>query len=567
MSRDREKYMVNNLTILVVCVYGASSSILINKMKENEKPGENWSIDARGLVDLENIIAKYDVILVSPQIKYAYESIVEQASYYGDIKVVQIPPSIFASVDGKKLNNLVRNIYSDKSIAEERGEKMSETKKTGFMDKFQSFMESHVVPVGQKIANQKHLAAVRDGLTILIPITIIGGFAMLLAIPPIPATITEPSNFFYAFLLAWKSFATAYSGTLLLPYYLTIGIISLYVVCGVSYQLAVSYKMNGINSMVMSLLTYLCVSGAVDLSTLSINIGMLGAGYMFSAMVVGLVVVEINRTFTKHNITIKLPDSVPPNVAAPFNALLPGVASVVLFILLDAIITSVTGAGLASLVYTIFQPLMKAGTSLPAWWILNILSTIFWWFGIHGGNMVNVVLTPITTAGLAANAEAVAAGQEAQYILAGSVNGVFGNWITYLAMNIVILLFAKSKQARAVSKVAIVPSMFNINEPSIFGLPTVLNVYTLIPMLIGTIVNSSIYWFAASSHLCGKFYITLPFTVPGPLACWLGTGDIRTSLVWLIVFAIDICIIAPFILTYDKQLLKAEKERELEEAK
>ncbi len=557
--------MLNNLTILVICVSGASSSILINKMKEKKKPGENWSIDARSLVDVSNIIAKYDVVLVAPQIEYAYKSIVEEASSYEGITVIRIPANIFASEDGEKLNNLVRSVYSKENIAEERGEKMSETKKGSFMDKFQNFMESHVVPVGQKIANQRHLAAVRDGLTILIPITIIGGFAMLLAIPPIPATITEPSNIFYAFLLAWKGFAAAYSNVLLLPYYLTIGIISLYVVCGVSFQLATSYKMNGINNMVMSLLTYLCVSGAVDLTTLSINIGMLGAGYMFSAMVVGLIVVEINRLFTKHNITIKLPDSVPPNVAAPFNALLPGVASVVLFILLDSIIKSVTGAGLASLVYTIFQPLMRAGTSLPAWWILNILSTIFWWFGIHGGNMVGVVLTPITTAGLAANAEAVAAGQEAQYILAGSVNGIFGNWITYLAMNIVILLFAKSKQARAVSKVAIVPSMFNINEPSIFGLPTVLNVYTLIPMLIGTVVNSSIYWFAATSHLCGKFYITLPFTVPGPLACWLGTGDIRTSVVWLIEFAIDILIIAPFILTYDKQLLKAEKEREAAE--
>lgn len=557
--------MLNNLTILVICVSGASSSILINKMKEKMKPGENWSIDARSLADVPNIIAKYDVVLVAPQIEYAYKSIVEQASDYEGITVIRIPANIFASEDGNKLNDLVRSVYSKELVAEERGEKMSETKKGSFMDKFQNFMESHVVPVGQKIANQRHLAAVRDGLTILIPITIIGGFAMLLAIPPIPATITEPSNLFYAFLLAWKSFATANATTLLLPYYLTIGIISLYVVCGVSFQLATSYKMNGINNMVMSLLTYLCVSGAVDLTTLTININMLGAGYMFSAMVVGLIVVEINRAFTKHNITIKLPDSVPPNVAAPFNALLPGVASVVAFILLDSIIKSTTGAGLASLVYTIFQPLMRAGTSLPAWWILNILSTVFWWFGIHGGNMVGVVLTPITTAGLAANAEAVAAGQEAQYILAGSVNGIFGNWITYLAMNIVILLFAKSKQARAVSKVAIVPSMFNINEPSIFGLPTVLNVYTLIPMLIGTVVNSSIYWFAATSHLCGKFYITLPFTVPGPLACWLGTGDIRTSVVWLIVFAIDILIIAPFILTYDKQLLKAEKEREAAE--
>ena len=560
MNVDRKTFMTDNLTILVVCVSGASSSILINQMNRHRFPHENWVIEARGLIDIPNIIAKYDVVLVAPQAKASYQSIVEEASYYGDIRVIPIPAKLFADEDGEKIDALVRIAIRGED-AVERGENMSETKKTGFMEKFQHFMEETVVPVGQKIATQRHLAAVRDGLTILIPITVIGGFAMLLAMPPVPASITEPSNFFYAFLLAWKAFATEHAATLLLPYYLTIGAISIYVVCGVSYQLAKSYKMNGINNMIMALLVYLCVSGAFDMSTNSINVAMLGAGYMFAAMVIGLLVVEINRFFAKHNIVIKLPDSVPPNVAAPFNVLLPGAANVILFIALDSLIKMMTGAGLASLVYTIFQPLMKAGTSLPAWWIFNIVSTIFWWFGIHGGNMVGVVLTPITTAGLAANAEAVAAGQAPQYILAGSVNGIFGNWITYLAMNIVILLFAKSKQARSVSKIAIVPSMFNINEPSIFGLPTVLNVYTLIPMLLGTVINSSIYWFAASANLCGKFYVTLPFTVPGPLAAWLGTGDFRTVIVWLIVFVIDLLLIAPFIMTYDRQLLKAEQER------
>ncbi len=98
---------------------------------------------------------------------------------------------------------------------------MSETK-TSVMDKFQSVMETYVVPVGAKISEQRHLAAIRDGLTVMIPMTVIGGFACLLAVPPVPATITEPSNFFYALLLAWKSWAGAHASTLMLPYHLTI---------------------------------------------------------------------------------------------------------------------------------------------------------------------------------------------------------------------------------------------------------------------------------------------------------------------------------------------------------
>ena len=228
---------------------------------------------------------------------------------------------------------------------------MSETK-TSFMDSMSSWMEQHIVPIGMKIGSQRHLAAIRDGLAILITVTIIGGFAILIAQPPIPASITEPSNFFYAFLLAWKSFAGAHIGTLLIPYDLTIGIISLYVVCGVSYTLATRYGLNGINNMLSAMLVYLCVSGAVNLETASITIGALGAGYMFAAMITAILVVEIAKFFRDKNITIKMPDSVPPNVAATFSALLPLCFSVVFFMALDAIIKSLTGAGYANLIRT-----------------------------------------------------------------------------------------------------------------------------------------------------------------------------------------------------------------------
>jgi PTS system cellobiose-specific IIC component len=137
----------------------------------------------------------------------------------------------------------------------ERGTKMSETAgKKSFMDKMSDWMQKYLVPIGMKISNQRHLASIRDGLTVLIPATIIGGIAILIAVPPFPATITEPSNFFYAFLLGWKAFAAANASVLMIPYYMTIGIIAVYVVCGVSYQLATTYKMNGINSMVASLI-------------------------------------------------------------------------------------------------------------------------------------------------------------------------------------------------------------------------------------------------------------------------------------------------------------------------
>lgn len=530
---------------------------------------EDWVIEAKGFSDVENTIGKYDCVLIAPQLHYQISAIEELAAPYANIKVMSISHNNFAECNGEAVDEMVRNAEQQSSV-KERGRQMSEQQaKTGFMDKLSDWMEKYIVPVGQKISNQRHLAAIRDGLTIMIPATIIGGFSCLIAVPPIPSSITEASNFFYAFLLAWKSFATAYSSTLMIPYYLTIGIISVYVVCGVSYQLATHYKMNAINNMISALLVYLCVSGAVDLTNGTLVISKLGAGYMFSAMIIGLLVVEINRFFIKHNITIKMPDSVPPNVAAPFNVLLPLCFSVIFFILVDVLITSLTGAGLASLVYTIFQPLMKATGSLPSVLLINILMTTFWFFGIHGANMLSVVTTPITTAALAANAEAMVAGQPLPYIYAGAMNSVFGNWITYNVILVCIFLFCKSKQTKSVAKVAIVPSLFNINEPTIFGLPTVLNVYTYIPLVLCSVINCTTYYLCASANIVGRFYITLPFTVPGPLQAFLATGDFKTVILWGILFLVDIPIVLPFIKTYDKQLLKQETElaEEAESAK
>ena len=552
--------MKDRKTVLLVCANGASTSLLVEAMKAVLYDEEDWRIEARPISELPAVIAKYDYILVAPQVNYAFEKICEQAEPYEEIHVMMMDVDDFASGNAEAVLDMIRN-DGKKPVIKKRGKKvMSETtEKKTLMDRLSDWMQKYIVPVGVKISNQRHLAAIRDGLSIMIPATIIGGIACLIAIPPIPSTITEPSNFFFAFLLAWKSFAAAYSQYLMVPYYMTIGIISIYVVCGVAYRFATNYGMDGINNTVSALLVYLCVSGAVDLENGTLVIAKLGASYMFSAMIIALLTVEINHFFASHNIVIKLPDSVPPNVAAPFNVLIPLAVTVIVMIILDAILTAFTGAGIASLVYTIFQPLMRATGSLPSVLLINVLMTTFWFFGIHGANMLAVVTSPITTAALAANAQAVVDGVELPYIYAGAMNSVFGNWITYNVILLVIFLWCKSNQARSIAKVAIVPSLFNINEPSIFGLPTVLNVYTYIPLLLCSMINTGTYYLLASANIVGRFYVTLPFTVPGPLQAFLATGDIKTILLWVVLFLVDIPIVYPFIKTYDKQLVEQEK--------
>ena len=432
------------------------------------------------------------------------------------------------------------------------------TEKKTFMDKFQAFMEEKILPGATKFGNQRHMAAIRDGMTLLIPLSIIGGIAMVIAIPPVPAGI-EATNFFYSMLLAWKAWASANITTLLIPYNLSIGIISIYVVSGISYHLAKSYGMNALNNMVGALFAFLAVAAYPNNDGV-FSVAQLGAGSMFTAMLIAIIVVEINRFFITRNITIKMPDAVPPNVAAPFNVLLPVTFNTILFILLNSLCFSATGAGLTQLIYKLFQPFISVAGSLPSILVINFLMTTFWFFGIHGANMVGVVTSPITTAALALNAEAYATGQPLPAIYAGAVNSVFGNWITYTAMLIVMLLTSKSSQMKSVAKVATIPTLFNINEPMIFGIPTVLNVFTYIPLIICSMLNFSTAYLLMNAGILGRFFVTLPFTVPGPLQAFLATMDWKTIPVWFILLAVDCLIVMPFLKTYDKQLLAQEQQ-------
>ncbi len=556
--------MGKKLYILLVCAGGNSTSLLMNNMKKDLKEDENWHIDADGYNQIPTIIGKYNYILVAPQVKFKTQEIKELAEEIGDIDVIDIPADDYSSCDGNRINNLIRNFHNSDTQNNERGkDDMSENKqKQGFMDKLSDWMMQYLVPVANKIGNQRHLAAVRDGLTIIIPATIVGGFAILLAVPPIPSTITEGTNFFYAFLLAWKSWATANSAILMTPYYLTIGIVSVYAVCGVSYMLAKHYNMNSLNNMVSALLVYLVISGAIDLENATLSISRLGAGYMFAAMIVGILVVEITRAFDVHNIKIKLPDSVPPNVAGPFNVLIALLFNVVVFTIINVLLTNLTGGGIPDLIYTIFTPLMHATSSLPSILLLSFVSGLFWFFGIHGDNMMSAITTPITTAALAANAEAMAAGQSLPYIYAGAMTAVWGGWLCgNCAMNILLLLTAKSARIKSLSKVAAVPAFFNIAEPYVFGLPEVLNLYYFIPANICMVLNISTYYFLASANVVGRFYVSLPFTTPAPLQAFLASGgDVKCLLLSIVLLLVDMAIFFPFLKAYDNSIIKEEKE-------
>lgn len=444
------------------------------------------------------------------------------------------------------------------------GEDMPEKNEVqhSMLDSMQIFMQDKFVPIAERFARQRHLAALRDGLAVLIPFTIIGGIFCMLVNPPVDPSTMEPSNLFFQFLLAWDSWADVNATLLNIPYNLTLGAISVYAVVGVSYYLSRTYKMDLLPNVLCALFVFLCVAGVPEsvADGTYIDLSGLGSGSLFAAIIVALVVIEINHVMIEKNVKITLPEGVPPMVSGPFEVLIPLVVNLLVFMTVDQLLTIVTGSGFASIVYTVFTPLISATSSLPSILVIVALTVIFWFFGIHGDNMVSGIYTPIITNNLIANIAAYSAGEQIPHIIAGNFTFIFGLAIVYLAILFNMNVFCKSARLRSLGRLAIPSSLFNINEPLVFGVPTVLNILTFIPSLVLVLVDVSVAYGATYFGLMSRTCMSVPWTLPGPLYALVSTLDWRSMVVWFLLFIVNVIVFIPFMKAYDSQLLKEEGE-------
>lgn len=425
-------------------------------------------------------------------------------------------------------------------------------------EKMQKFMIEKVAPISNKISNEPHLAALRDGLVNLVPYTVIGGFSTLLASPPVNPQMIKPTNWFYQFLLGWYYWAKANNKILLIPYNLSIGIISVYVVLGVAYQLAKHYKLSPFPTSLVALMSFLCVASAPDVDKAGqwhISISNLSSNSMFAAIIIGLLSVQITYFMSKRKMTIKMPASVPQNVAAPFEALLPLVVNILLWMGLDSFSQATMKVGLTNLIFKVFQPILNVGASLPAMMFLCELALVFWFFGIHGDNMIGAVITPIITANIAQNMQEYAAGKPITNIFANNFHFIFGEAVVYCAILWSMIIVARSPQLKALSKLALPANLFNINEPQVFGIPTVMNLLTFIPSFVCLLIDLPIAYFASKLGWMSKTVLSLPWTMPAPIYAMISTLDWRAGVVWFVEFFIDLAIMLPFMKAYDKQLI------------
>jgi PTS system cellobiose-specific IIC component len=214
----------------------------------------------------------------------------------------------------------------------------------------------------------------------------------------------------------------------------------------------------------------------------------------------------------------------------------------------------------------IFSPLVKAGDTFAGVLVPVFLVCFFWLFGIHGDSIVGSVARPIWLQYFNQNAEAVANGSVPMHIAPETFFQWFV-WIggsgTTIGLVLLAIFVGKAKYTKSIGRASIVPSLFNINEPVIFGFPVMLNPVFFIPFIVTPLLLTTITWFTFKLKLINYMFVQPPWTLPAPIGAYLTTGgDWRAIILVLINILISIVIYYPFFKIYDRKLYKEQMEGE-----
>ncbi len=280
-----------------------------------------------------------------------------------------------------------------------------------------------------------------------------------------------------------------------------------------------------------------------------------GATGIFCAFIIAWFSVRIYALCVEKNIVIKLPDVVPDGVARSFTALIPGFLVAIVCMLIQ-VVFMMFGTDFYSFISIPFGFVVNIVDTLPGILFIYFLIHALWLVGIHGATIVTSPLTAIALSNLVVNADGGSA------IYAGEFNNAFvfiGGSGATLGLTILMVTIAKSEQLKAIGKAEIVPALFNINEPLIFGLPIVYNPALAVPFMLAPMASAAIAYLAISMHFIPSVIVQMPWPTPVGLGAFISCGGSFTAALVAILGAVVATLIYfPFFKRYDKQLCEEE---------
>jgi len=411
---------------------------------------------------------------------------------------------------------------------------------------------ARAVAAGERMSRQPHLNAIRDGVVGALPLILLGSLFLLLAQPPWPALarLLPPSD---ALKAAWRACA---------------GAVSLYACAACAIALAKRRAVDATAAVTTALAVFLvaqhpqalaAAAGAPQnaVGPLALPFSMLGAAGLFPAFAAAILSVETLALFARRAWGIRLGGGAPDVVVRSFAALLPSATCVVAVWIVVHLFGFDLAAGLAALC----APLLSASDALPALLAVVLIDSCLWMIGIHGLSVLAAV-RPLWLAALAENMQALAAGQ-APHHLATQEFFVWFVWQGGSGATLGLafaLLFAKSKQLKLVGRAGLLPALFNINEPLLFGAPVVLNSTLALPFIATPVLLTCTTWAAMHFGLVSLPVAEVVWTLPAPVGAFLSTrGDLHALALQLMNLGIACAIWWPFVRRYDRALVERER--------
>lgn len=421
------------------------------------------------------------------------------------------------------------------------------------MEKLTRFIEEKIAPPLIKFSQMRYVQIIQRTFITFTGLLIIGSLFLLLASFPVQG---------------YKDFIGTFSAKFAAASGVGTSFIGLFVVISASFATIEYYNKNGENNdilgpVILSVACFFLIVPAQTVKTFiegkdpgtfaGVPTDFLGPKGVFAALIIAIVTAELYRFFVRKKLVIKMPEGVPPMVAQAFVALIPSLLIVTFW----WVIRVVLNINLPQIIMNAFQPLVSAGDSVATVMTSSFLNRILWSVGIHGGNVVGSVASPIWTQMNVANQAAMAAGESLPHLFSGVF---YDNYIWIgLAPLSAIMCFSKSKRIKALGVLSLPAALFNIGEPLIFGLPIVMNPLMMIPFVLSYMVIAVVAVVLVSTGILPVPVLTVPWITPAPIKAFLSTnGSFAAALFVIATWVILAVVFWPFVKAMEKNDLKDE---------
>lgn len=418
-------------------------------------------------------------------------------------------------------------------------------------------------PFFDAVARNKYLKAIRDGFISVMPIIIFSSLFLLIADIPVLWGYEWPQEI--------KAF-------LMKPYNYSMGIVGLLVAAttakhftdALNRDMPKTNQINSVSTMLAAVVGFaILASGSVveqladGTSLTGLDTSYLGSKGLLTAFLTAFAVGGIYKFLISHNVTLKMPEQVPPNISQTFKDIIPFAATTIVFWLFDHFFRLAFGFCLAEGVIRVFQPLFSAADTYPGLAIVYGAIGLFWFVGVHGPSIVEPAIGAIAFYNVANNLALVQAGEHAASIITPGTQYfviTMGGTGATLVITLMIAFLSKSKQLRAIGRASTVPVLFGVNEPILFGAPFVLNPIFFIPFVLVPVFNVWIFKIFVDVLGMNSFTYVLPWVTPAPLGIILGCAMQPLAVIYVLVaLVVDFAVYYPFFRVYDRQLVEQER--------